>query len=436
MAVRSRRLSATAVPAAVMAAIAIAVVVGNVLTTALEPRVFGSWLGAPLPPLFLFWDPMFSAAAAGTAVVLLAAALAAPWVCSRRLAPLPFAAAALAGGLGLRLLLSATRGGVDAWSAPFRGPRGSTEYLPALPGIEGLGLVSYLDRFAEIQSTLPAHPSAHPPGTIVALYLLGIDSPGGMAALTILAGAVAIPLTYLLGRTLLEESHARTATLLLVFSPAAMIYGVASADALFATLGLLAAVPLVARGRSARVAGAVALAIASLFSWALLAVGAFAVAVAFLREGPRAALRLALLCGGALFATLALLHALTGFDPIGSLATTSDIYRLGISDLRPLWYWALGSPAAFLIAIGIPLSWFLARALAAGHPPAVALAAIVVTAAVLGFSKAETERIWLFMAPLACVAAAPCLQGRSLRVVLALLAAQALVTELLFDTLW
>jgi len=296
--------------------------------------------------------------------------------------------------------------------------------------------VPYLDRFAEIQPTLPTHPSAHPPGAIVALYLLGIDGASGMAALTILAGAVAIPLTYLLGRALLDESQARTATLLLVFSPAAMIYGVSSADALFATLGLAAAVPLVARGRLARFAGALALALAALFSWALLAVGAFAVALAYLREGPLAALKLALLCGGVLIVTLALVHLLTGFDPIGSLAVTSELYRLGISSARPYWYWLLGSPAAFLIAIGVPLSWLAARALAARRPAAVALAAIVVTAAVLGVSKAETERIWLFMAPLACVAAAPCLTGRRLRLVLALLVAQALATELLFDTLW
>jgi hypothetical protein len=64
------------------------------------------------------------------------------------------------------------------------------------------------------------------------------------------------------------------------------------------------------------------------------------------------------------------------------------------------------------------------------------LAAILAVAALLGFTKAETERIWLPFAPLACVAAAAVLPVARLRAVLAVLAVQALVLELLFDTVW
>ena len=46
---------------------------------------------------------------------------------------------------------------------------------------------------------------------------------------------------------------------------------------------------------------------------------------------------------------------------------------------------------------------------------AVALAVVVVVAAVAGFTKAETERIWLFLVPLACVAAAPAIAPRRTR---------------------
>ena len=53
-----------------------------------------------------------------------------------------------------------------------------------------------------------------------------------------------------------------------------------------------------------------------------------------------------------------------------------------------------------------------------------------------GYTKAETERIWLFLVPLACVAAAPVLAGRRIAPVLALLAAQALAVEVLFATVW
>jgi len=415
---------------------AVTLAVGLALALVLEPRAFGTWLGVPLPPLFLFWEPTLEPVAGLAAAALLVSALGAPRLLSPRLGPVPFAAAGLALGLGLRLVLSASRGGVGAWSAPFAGAEGSTEYLPAIPGVEGLGLATWLDRFAEIQPSLPVHPSAHPPGTIALLHVLGIDSAGAMATLTIAIGALAIPLTYLLARRLLDERSARVATLLVVFCPAAMIYGVSSADAMFATLGLLAAVPLAARGPLPRAAGAFALTLASLFSWALLAVGAFAALLAWLRDGFRSALTLSLACAAAVVALHLLLFAGTGYDPIGSLLTTGELYRGGISEERPFWYWVFGSPAAFLIAIGVPLAWYAAKGVAAGQRPALALAAIVVTAAVLGFSKAETERIWLFMAPLACVAAAPCLGDRRLPAVLTLLAAQAFATELLFDTRW
>ena len=53
----------------------------------------------------------------------------------------------------------------------------------------------------------------------------------------------------------------------------------------------------------------------------------------------------------------------------------------------------------------------------------------------MGFTKAETERIWLFFAPFVCLAAAAGPAFR-LRPVLALLAVQALAYELVFDTIW
>jgi hypothetical protein len=42
-----------------------------------------------------------------------------------------------------------------------------------------------------------------------------------------------------------------------------------------------------------------------------------------------------------------------------------------------------------------------------GNDAAVALAAAVVVTAAAGFTKAETERIWLLLVPQACVARRP-----------------------------
>ncbi|HEX2087575.1 MAG TPA: hypothetical protein VHF89_17960, partial [Solirubrobacteraceae bacterium] len=69
-------------------------------------------------------------------------------------------------------------------------------------------------------------------------------------------------------------------------------------------------------------------------------------------------------------------------------------------------------------------------------PLAEAAALVVVASALGGFTKAETERIWLFLVPLVCLAAAAVLPRARLVAVLAALLAQALAVELLFGTVW
>jgi methylthioxylose transferase len=336
----------------------------------------------------------------------------------------------------LRLALAVAGGGgvgITAWWEvfdPARSYEAANEYLPALGGLEW-GPRFFLDRFAETVPAYPVHVAGHPPGLLLTLHTLGITSPGGMAALCIGVGALSVPLTYRLGRELLDERRARIAALLLAFAPGAMIFGATSADAVYLTLGLLAAWPLASRSWRARAVGAVALAVASFFAWSLLAVGAWAAIVTLRREGRRAALALSALCAAALLAFYALLYGATGFDPLGTLRATEDVYRAGIASMRPYWYWLLGSPTAFLVVLGLPITWY---ALRARHTLALAIFAVIAFAAVMGFTKAETERIWLFFAPFVCLAAAS--RDIPLRPVLVLLAVQAMAWELAFDTVW
>jgi hypothetical protein len=346
-----------------------------------------------------------------------------PWV---------FGLAAFDLTLILRLALAAGGGGTAQWSAMFdlTGFEGPNEYLPALGALD-FGAGFFVDRFAELVPSLPVHAAGHPPGLLLVLRALGIDSPGGMAALCIGVGALSAPLTYVVGRAVLEERQARIAALLLTVAPGALLFGASSADAVYLTLGLLAAWPLVA-GR--RIAGAVALAAASFFAWSLLAVGAWAAVVAWRRDGRRAAFGLAAACGVVLVAFYALLHAATGFDPIGTLRSTEEVYRAGIASMRPYWFWLFGSPVAFLVVLGLPISWAALRALTRGDGLAVAIFAVIAVAAVGGFTKAETERIWLFLAPCVCLAAAT--ERFPLRPVLAALAVQAVLYELAFETVW
>jgi methylthioxylose transferase len=419
-----------ALPAAGAALAAATIAVGLGVTAA------GGDLGTPLPPFLSSWDPAARVLALPAAAVLAVAAALAPRLRSARISPLAFAAAALGLAVSLRLALGVARDGLVGLYGVYElgHYEAASEYLPSLPAVD-LGVGLFLDTFAEVGPSLTVNAIGHPPGLLLVLHLFGIDSAEGMAAMTIGGGALSVPLAYVLARRLLDERRARVATLLYAFAPSAVLYGATSADALYATLALLAAIPLV--GRRARWwLGPPALAAASFFSYANLAIGAWAVLVAAGRDGARRAAMLAVACGIGIAAFYGVLHATTGYDPLGTLAATNSVYREGVASTRPYAYWLFGSPVAFLVALGLPTAWFALRAAGEGWMPALALLGVIVLAAVLGFSKAETERIYLFLVPLACVAAAATLPDRLLPSALVLLAVQAMASELLLETIW
>jgi methylthioxylose transferase len=404
-------------------------------------RAAGVVLGAPYPPSLGTLAPAADPLLAVSIGCFAAAVALAPRLLDRRIGAATVTAMLLGGTLVLRLALAAGRGGTGAWDGVFdpgRSFEAANEYLAALPSLS-YGRGFFLDRFAELVPSLPVHAAGHPPGLLLVADALGLTTPARLAALCIGVGALSAPLTYAVGRILLPERGARLAGLLMAFAPGALMFGVTSADALYCTLGLLAAWPLVARSWRVRLVGALVLAVASLFAWSLLAVGAWAVLLAVRREGWRPALALAALMGVVLLAVQGAFAAATGFDPIGTLHATGEVYRSGVAAMRPYWYWVLGSPVGFLLVLGIPISWFALRGLTAASPEATAIFAVLAIASVAGFTKAETERIWLFFGPFVCLAAAPVLAGRRAPVVvwvLSALAAQALLHQLLFDTVW
>jgi hypothetical protein len=314
----------------------------------------------------------------------------------------------------------------------FEGPN---EYLPALSALQ-YGTGWFLDRFAELVPALPVHSAGHPPGLLLVMHRTGIDTPGELAALCIAGGALVAPLAYATARALLPERAARIAGLMTALAPSVLLFGATSADAVYASLGLLAAWPLSSTRRGPRLAGAALLALGTFFAWSLLAVGAWAAIVAWRRGGFRDMLALGLLCGAAVLAAQAAVAGATGYDPIGTLRATESVYRFGIADRRPYWYWLPGSPSAFLLMLGLPIAWYALKALGAGEDTALAIFAVIAVAALAGFTKAEVERIWLFLAPFVCIAAAAVTPPERLRLVLALLGTQALVWELVRNTVW
>ena len=396
-------------------------------------------LGTATPPFVGAWLPRIEPAGAAVgATAVLAAVLLGPRLLDRRLPPAAFSAAAYALALSVGLAANLARDGTAGWSRMFaldgRG-EGSNEYLAGLPALS-YGVRFYLDRFAELVPSLPVHVAGHPPGPLLLVHALGITGAPGLAALCIAAGATCAPLTHRLAWTLHDEATGRVAGVLCALSPALVLFGVSSFDVVFAAMGTFAACCLVARTAAWRIAGATALAVAALMSWSLLGVGAWAAVVAWRREGARAALALAAACAAAVIVLNGALALGTGYDALGTLAATSRVYDNSLASIRPYEFWVLGSPVAWGVMTGPPIIAAALAGLAALRPPAVALAVVVSVAALGGFSKAETERIWLFLVPLACVAAAPCLRTTRLQVLLALLAAQILAVELLFDTVW
>src|ERR671915_1156712 len=357
-------------------------------------RAEGTRLGASLAPFLWDWRPDLGTSALPAAALLATGLWVAPRLRAPAVRPWAFAAATLALGLALRLVLGSARGGVEGLWAVYEvgNHEAANEYLPALPALD-FGTLFFLDTFAEVGTSLPVHAIGHPPGLLLTLHWLGIDGAPGMAALTIGAGALAIPLTYVLARELLDEERARGAALLYVFAPSAVLYGATSADALYATVALAAAIPLAVAARSpaargalpsgatagtlpsraaagALPSGAAALAVASFFSYANLAIGAWATLLVAQRAGLRRAVQVALVCGGVLAASYAVLHLATGYDPVGVLRATESVYREGIASRRPYEFWLFGSPVAFLCALGLPIAWFALRSAGARHAPA------------------------------------------------------------------
>ena len=360
------------------------------------------------------------------------------------------------------LALNMARDGIAGWTEIFDLTGGTAqghsinEYLPGLPTLDD-GVRNYLDRFAEVVPSQSVNVAGHPPGPLLLAKATGATTAGGLAALVILIGSCCAPLAYRLAWTLSgEERTARVAGVLCLASPLVLLFGVTSFDFAYAAFGALAACGLVARRRRWQAFGLVAFAVASFMSWALLAIGAWTVLVVWQRDGFRRAVLIGLACGVAVAAFQGALAAAYGYDPIGTLRATEQVYRDSLARVRPYWFWLFGSPVAWGLMLGPAIAAAMLRGAQSRSTAGVAIVAVIVIASIGGFTKAETERIWLSFVPLACVAAAPFVAGlrerspagplgsgsagavdtRRLTVVLVALVAQALVVQLLFNTVW
>lgn len=415
---------------------------GIVVAVGLAIKAATGGLGEALPPFVMSWGPAVNPLVVISLFTIAGALGVAPAIVARAPAGPVFAISVYALALALGLGVNLAHEGVRGWWAVFA-PRGSQEGpYEYLTGFDALvhGIPYYIRNFAALFPYLPEHAKGNPPGPLIALDLLGIRTAQALAALCIGLGALTAPLAYDLGRLLggptVGEERGRVAALLTAFSPAVILFGVTSADYAFAALGMVAATLLVRRRPTAWIAGCAVAAFAAFFSWLLLAIPAWAVLLVLRRDGWRAAVRLGACAALAIVAFNGALHLAYGWDPFSAIRAVGASYDNGTSLTRPYAFWLFGSPTAWAVMIGLPITWYALRSLAAGEASAIAIWALVGVAAVLGVTGGETERIWLPFVPLACVAAAAAVPAGRLRPVLTFLVFQAIVVELLFFTVW
>ncbi len=279
------------------------------------------------------------------------------------------------------------------------------EYRAVLGDIDRLGVGRFVDRFVTDLPGYPTHVRGHPVAAPLAFWLpeqLGLRGAEWSAALVIIVGSSVVVSVAVALRSVAGEAIARRAVPFLAVPPA-LVWVATSADAMIAGV-VAAAIALTAlatahddrRGSVVGILAGVVAAVALHLSYGavlmLLPAAVLVVARRHVRVAAAAVLGGAAVTGG---------FVVLGFWWFDGLAATRAEYVAGAGGYRPFWYFAtLGNPAAFALALGPAVVVALARLrdrrlwLLVGG----ALAGVVL-ADVSGMSKGEVERIWLPFVP-------------------------------------
>lgn len=422
---------------------------------------------AAASPLYAFWNPILRPEALVVVALAIAFVLLAPRATEpERTGRAAFVTLLLLAALLLPLATFLVRQDFGELGAPFR-IYANEEFwddalkLPLMRDAAGrTGVPVFLQHYVEAMPRLSLHGQHFPPGHALYLHawasLFGATLPVA-AASVLLTAACGLVLAFLALRELLDERAARQAGLLLAVSPSLLDFACTAMDAVFfawAALALWTALRALrgnASALSALGAGA-AFALASLASFAVLPLGLvialYALVLAARRERATGFVARQLALVGAGFALgLAAVWLATGFAWWECLVHAREsglALMTRILKGPPSSRWAelsYGNGAAFALGAGAGV---VALLVARGRPAlprdAWTLAAIgtLLVMALGGLFFMETERIWLFALPwLVAVAFTPgALRASSLRVVLALGLAQAIVLEAFLFTLW
>jgi hypothetical protein len=323
--------------------------------------------------------------------------------------------------------------------------------------VRQLGVRRFVEDYPKILKTphalLAAHSHTHPPGTHVFLSVLQSLFPKHLIPraliIAFISCLVMIP-TWFITRAVAGERAALVAVSLLAVAPAPGVFVFLNLDALHATL-LAGSAALLTWGLTKKeshwvimLLGGLLLGFTSFFSFQVTFVAGFALLYAFFARPWKDAVKLLVIAGIGGLLALGILKVAFGFN---FLATFNAARAVAPRLKRVHAYWLFGDPGVWLIFAGLPIAALGIRELVTKRPAwlltfFVPLVLADLTTLFLG----ETERVGQFAAPFLAAAAGAALvrwereSGRDRSWVIAALvlltAAQAIVIEALFWTVW
>ena len=192
----------------------------------------------------------------------------------------------------LRVTLNTGRGGTHQLDrALFVGPKGEgkNEYLPSLAAFD-YGPRFVLDRFAELVPCLPVHSAGHPPGLLLVMHYLGLDTSPRLTAFILFVGAAQRAADLRPGQAPVRRGRRARSPACWPRSRPRCCTSARPAPTPSTSRSACSPRSRCSRGRLWL--GAIALAVVWLFAWSLLAVAAWAAILVWARDGFKAAFRL------------------------------------------------------------------------------------------------------------------------------------------------
>lgn len=367
-------------------------------------------------------------------------------------------------GFAAVLLLNITVAMMDGSPSAIWKPfdRGS-EFFSDVPKVHGVApfLRDYVARLPQYS----VHTRTHPPGAVLFLYFVSrIFGPGIVAAAwaAVVVTATGIAPFYLLARRLIGDEAALRAIALYPLTPSLVLFGATSMDGVI-LVPLLWSIYFLHRtiidGRwSDTIAAAISLGIGLMFSYVTVCIGMLTLIHAIFESAnrparlPRIAALLAL-CAILTAALICVLYPLTGFNYLSCLRVSRfyDHYSMKTFTMSFGRYLdiSFSNLIAFLIGLGLPAVILWGRETIASLKPQTEIERfnIALAASVLIFSFArlfthETERVWLFFAPLVLISSASWIarqkqsDGKLLEWAIWLSFAQTWLFQIFLYTIW